>query len=109
MWFNTISVMPSLCKSCVLGLLCVAPSLLAAQNTVGEVFASDASVRGSVVFVGGGTQVLSGSQVAAGSSSALLRLKRGGDVRICPGTELSVATSPEGHSLLLSLSAGSIE
>ena len=62
-----------------------------------------------MVFASGGTQVLSGSQVAAGATAAVLKLQRGGDVRICPGTTLSVATSPNGSELMLSLSSGSIE
>jgi murein DD-endopeptidase MepM/ murein hydrolase activator NlpD len=93
----------------LLALLCAAPSTALAQNAVGEVFATDASIKGSVVFASGGTQVLSGSQVAAGASAAVLKLQRGGDVRICPGTNLSVATSPSGAELMLSLSTGSLE
>lgn len=85
------------------------PSALEAQAPVGELFAGDASVRGSVVLASTGTSVLSGSQVSAGQSSATLRLQRGGELRICPGTSLSVNTSPAGDQLMISFNTGSLE
>ncbi len=80
-----------------------------AQGPVGEVFASDASVHGSVTFAAGGAQVMSGSQVAAGDRPAILKLARGGMVRICPKTILTVSSSLSGRSLLYSLDKGQIE
>jgi len=81
---------------------------LRAQQEVGQVFASDAAVRGSVVLVSGGTSVLSGSQVTAGLSPARLQLHdRTGFLRICPKTNLSVAAS--GGGLLLGMSEGAVE
>ncbi len=80
-----------------------------AQGPVGEVFASDASVHGSVTLAAGGAQVMSGSQVAAGDRPALLKLTRGGMVRICPKTIVTVSSSLSGRSLLYSLSKGQIE
>ena len=38
-----------------------------AQSPVGEVFASDASIKGSMVLAAGGMEVMSGSTVAAGA------------------------------------------
>lgn len=89
-------------------LLCCAV-YLRAQAPIGEVFADDASVRGSVLYAGSGTRVLSGSQVAAGSRAAVLKLSRGGEIRICPGTSVSVAASPNGRNLLFSLNQGNVE
>jgi hypothetical protein len=60
-------------------------------------------------MVGAGMQVMSGSQVAAGARPATLRLSRGGLVRICPNTIVSVAASMSGRSLLYSVSKGEIE
>lgn len=80
-----------------------------AQGPVGEVFASDASVHGSVTLSAGGAQVMSGSQVAAGDRPAILKLARGGTVRICPKTILTVSSSISGRSLLYSLNKGQIE
>ncbi len=84
-------------------------SLAKAQGPVGEVFASDASVHGSVTLAAGGAQVMSGSQVAAGDRPAILKLARGGTVRICPKTILTVSSSISGRSLLYSLNKGQIE
>lgn len=80
-----------------------------AQGPVGEVFASDASVHGSVTLAAGGAQVMSGSQVAAGDRPAILKLARGGTVRICPKTIVTVSSSLSGRSLLYSINKGQIE
>ena len=84
-------------------------SAAAAQNPVGQLLASDASVKGSVTLAAGGAQVMSGSSVTAGEDTAVLRLDRGGEVRVCARTSLSVATSQSGRDLLLGLSSGGIE
>ena len=80
-----------------------------AQAVVGEMFASDASVRGSVLFASGGTQIQSGSSVTAGDAAALLKLRRGGEVRMCPKTTLSVTSPSNGRNLLSEMNTGSIE
>lgn len=80
-----------------------------AQEVVGDVFASDASVRGSVVLAGGGTRVLSGSTVSAGLAAATVKLARGGDVRVCPGTNVSLSSSQAGRTLALGFDAGAVE
>ena len=91
------------------GALILTAATAAAQAPVGEVFAADASVRGSVLLAGKGTQVLSGSQVAAGARPAVLKLVRGGEVRICPNTMVGVTASQNGRTLLYSLSSGEME
>lgn len=85
-----------------------APAMYA-QSAIGEVFASDASVRGSVILSGNGTRVLSGSQVSAGDAVAVLKLERGGQVRICPKTNLSLSADSAGKSLVLGMNAGAME
>jgi len=87
----------------------VFPSALHAQNAIGEVYSGDASVRGSVVLSGNGAHVLSGSQVSAGEGVALLRLERGGELRICPKTNLSLSADQSGKSLVLGMNAGAME
>jgi hypothetical protein len=87
-----------------------APVMVRAQNNVvGELFASDASVRGSVLLAGTGTKVVSGSSVTAGDAPAVFRLIRGGDLRICPATSVTLTTSVSGSQLLVGMSTGSIE
>jgi hypothetical protein len=80
-----------------------------AQHAVGELFSSDASVRGSVFLTGSGTHVVSGSQVTAGDGAALLKLERGGDLLICPKTNLSLSADTGGKALVLGLNEGSME
>lgn len=98
-------------KKCLLMLGCAlatTPSLHA-QNAIGELFSSDASVRGAVILSENGTRILSGSQISAGDGIALLKLARGGEVRICSQTNLSVSADPSGKSLVLGLNAGAME
>src|SRR5271157_2495148 len=80
-----------------------------AQQNVGELFASDASVKGGVVLANSGTNVLSGSSIAAGGRTATLKLERGGSMLICPGTTLAVTTSQNGRQLMLSMNTGNLE
>ncbi len=80
-----------------------------AQTPVGQLFASDASVKGSVVMATGGAQVLPGSSVTAGEQTASLRLARGGELRICPRAALSVNAAPNGRDLMFGMSTGVVE
>lgn len=79
------------------------------QKVLGELFSGDASVQGSVLLRAQATQVLSGSQITAGEGSAVLKLRRGGQVRICPRTNLSLSADASGKALSLGLNAGSME
>jgi hypothetical protein len=79
------------------------------DGSIGEVFATDATVQGSVILAGSGTRVGSGSTVSAGRSAASLRLERGGEVRVCRGTSVSVTAAARSKGLMLSLDAGTIE
>src|SRR5271167_863700 len=85
------------------------PSTTLAQQTLGELYATDASVKGSVILAGSGTSVLSGSSIQAGGQAATLKLERGGSVLVCPGTRLSVTASQSGRELMFSLSSGNLE
>jgi hypothetical protein len=93
----------------LLGVALAAAPVANAQNAVGEVFSGDASVRGSVLLSGRGTHVLSGSQVTAGDGAAVLKLERGGELRICPKTNLSLSADAAGKALVLGLNAGAME
>lgn len=63
----------------------------------------------SGALIEAGSRVASGSSITARDEAAVLRLTRGGEVRVCPGTTLSVATSPTGQDLLLGMNTGAIE
>jgi hypothetical protein len=81
----------------------------AAQQTLGELYATDASVKGSVILAGSGTSVLSGSSIQAGAQAATLKLERGGSLLVCSGTKLSITASQSGRELMFSLNSGSLE
>jgi hypothetical protein len=91
-------------------LLTFALSIAAAgQQPIGELYATDASVKGSVVLAGSGTSVLSGSSIEAGAQTATLKLERGGNVLVCEGTKLSVTSSKSGREMLFSVNTGNLE
>jgi hypothetical protein len=104
--------MPSRCNLfCLLAgvLICAMHSTAAAQQAIGELYATDASVKGSVILAGSGTSVLSGSSIQAGAQAATLKLERGGTVLVCEGTKLSITASQSGRQMLFSLNSGNVE
>lgn len=94
---------------CALSLSVEVRAQQASDGSIGEVFATDANVTGSVILAAGGTRVGSGSMVSAGRSAASLRLDRGGEVRVCPGTGVGVTAAARSRGLLFSLNDGTIE
>lgn len=84
-------------------------TVAAAQQAIGELYAADASVKGSVILAGSGTSVLSGSSIQAGAQAATLKLERGGTLLVCEGTKLSITSSQSGRELLFSLNSGNLE
>ena len=85
--------------------------LAAAQQaqSIGQLYAADASVKGSVMLAGSGTSVLSGSSIEAGTQAATLKLDRGGNLLVCEGTKLTIASSQNGRQMLFSLNSGNLE
>lgn len=81
------------------------PALVAGPQPIAVPVAIGTS--GSLIETG--NRVSSGSTISAGDQTAILRLTRGGEVRVCPGTTVSVSTSPNGQDLMLGMSQGAME
>lgn len=80
-----------------------------AQTPLGDVYSSDATVKGAVELTTTGTRLMSGSSVTAGSSNASVRLHRGGELRVCQGSSVSLTSSADGGQIMVGLSSGTVE
>src|SRR5581483_8463003 len=85
------------------------PPLVPAFSAGVQPAAIPLAVGNSGTLVEIGSRVASGSSVTAGAETAVLRLTRGGEVRVCPGTTVSDSTSAGGQDLMLGLSKGGME
>jgi hypothetical protein len=85
------------------------PAMVPAATPAPEPVAVPYAPGGSGALVEAGTRVSAGSSITAREETAVLRLTRGGEVHVCPGTTLSVATSPAGQELMLGMNTGAIE
>lgn len=78
-------------------------------QAIGEVQGTEATVRGAVTVTATGTAVMSGSQIAAGANAANIKLARGGELKVCPRSSITMTASASGREALIGLNSGAIE
>ncbi len=98
-----------LIASASLALLLAYPCVVHAQAPIGDLVSPDATVKGAVQTVSTGTRVMSGSSVNAGTGTAAIHLLRGGELRVCPRSTVSLTASASGRDLSVGMGTGGVE
>ena len=84
------------------------PSSAPAATASGSVSIVPVSGEAGAVTVAG-TRIAAGSSLTTGPDTAVLQLSRGGEVRLCPRSTVSVTPSKNAKDLMLGMSNGALE
>ena len=85
----------------------LAPSVLSLSGEAAPAVVPVSAGAGAVSLAGSG--LASGSTVSAGAETAVLSLARGGEIRVCPRTTVSVNVSRNSRELMIGVSSGALE
>jgi hypothetical protein len=80
-----------------------------AQSPLGEMRAADVTVRGAVTLHGDSATLHSGAQISTADKNAALALTRGGALRVCSQSTITLTASASGREQLIGLNSGAIE
>lgn len=83
------------------------PPTAASLSTDASPVVPVSSGSGSVAVAA--SRLVAGSSLTAGTETAVLQLPRGGEIRICPGTTVSVTPSESKRDIMVGMSTGAIE